>query len=204
MLKKFIDHDCMANWDGSARSMEGEGGRLLIIELNETGSCYVCLLVKDDDGTITASASPCEFTKEEKIQKKFSPEILCLKDNQKKIIPTNILPFIPSETFMEEKKGYVFYHDQHLGHGYHWDTYPDSPQFETTKVTSVAEGRQNEKGKFHPTYEFLQIGELADPQHRCRNFGKEIVALAKAPLRDSLITEEIGARIIKAFKYWYR
>ena len=73
-----------------------------------------------------------------------------------------------------------------------------------TKVPSIAESRQNEKGKFDPTYEYLEIGELADPQHRCRNFGKEIVALAKAPLRDSLITDEIAARIIKAFKYWYR
>ena len=55
----------MSNWDGSARSMEGEGGRLLIIELNENDACYVLLLVKDDDGTITANASPRKFTKKE-------------------------------------------------------------------------------------------------------------------------------------------
>ena len=36
------------------------------------------------------------------------------------------------------------------------------------------------------------------------HFGKEIEVLAKAPLRDSIITDEIAARIIKAFKYWYR
>ena len=66
------------------------------------------------------------------------------------------------------------------------------------------EGRQNEKGKFDSTYEYLQIGELEDPQHQCRNFGKEVVVLAKAPLRESFITDEIAARIIKAFKYWYR
>ena len=69
ILKKFMDHDCMSNWDGNARSMEGEGGRLLIIELNDNEACFVLLLVKDDDGTITASASPRQFTKEEKLQK---------------------------------------------------------------------------------------------------------------------------------------
>ena len=74
-------------------------------------------------------------------------------------------------------------------------------------LPKLFQSRRNDKmkrGKFHPTYKYLDIGELADPQHRCRNFGKEIVALAKAPLRDSLITDEIAARIIKAFKYWYR
>ena len=108
MLKKYIDHDCMANWDGSARSMEGEGGRLLIIELNKHDSCYVLLLVKDDDGTITASASPREFTKEEKISKKFSPEVRCMNADEIKILPTNCLPFISADKFTKEKQGYAF------------------------------------------------------------------------------------------------
>ena len=81
------------------------------------------------------------------------------------------------------------------------DTYPKSPKFELVKVTSNAKLPQTERGKFEPDYEYITIEELADPQHRCRNFGKEIVALAKAPLHDSLITDEIAARIIKAFKY---
>ena len=191
----------MANWDGSARLMEGEDGKLLIVEPNEHDLCYVLILVKNDDGTITASASPRLFKKQEKLEKKFSPEVSCLKDKQTKVLPPNVLPFIPSK-IIEAKEGYVYYHDKNLGRGYHWDTYPDTPQFELTKVQSIAEGGQNKKEKFHSTYEYLEIGELADPQHRCRNFGKEIVALAKALLRDSLITDEIAARIIKAFKYW--
>ena len=73
LVKKIIGHDCMANWDGSARSMEGEGGRLLIIDLNDNEHCFVLLLVKDDDGTITASASPRPFTKQEKNEDVFSP-----------------------------------------------------------------------------------------------------------------------------------
>ena len=202
MLKKLIDHDCMSNWDGSARSMEGEGGRLLIIELNENDACYVLLLVKDDDGTITASASPRQFTKKEKLEQTFSPEIRCLKNENENVLPPNTLPFIAAETFVNEKKGYLFYHDNSLGHGYHFDTYPKIPQFELTKVPSIAESRQNDRSKFYPEYEYLRIGELADPQHRCRNFGKEIVVLAKAPLRDCLFTDKIAARIIKAFKYW--
>ena len=91
----------MSNWDGSARSMEGEGGRLLIIELNENESCFVLLLVKDDDGTITASASPHQFTKEEKIQKKFS----CLKEQTPKALASNVVTFIAASEFTKEKKG---------------------------------------------------------------------------------------------------
>ena len=122
----------------------------------------------------------------------------------KKEVTQDSLPFISSEKFMGEKEGYVFFHDKVLGNGYHCDKYPKNPIFELTSVVSTAKLRQNDRGKFDPQYEYISIGELADPQHRCRNFGKEIVALAKAPLRDSLITDEIAARIIKAFKYWYR
>ena len=104
-----MDHDCMSNWDGSARSMEGEGGRLLIIELNENESCFVLLLVKDDDGTITASASPRQFTKEEKLQKTFSPQVRCLKEQMTKAISPKVVPFIAASEFTEEKKGYVFF-----------------------------------------------------------------------------------------------
>ena len=187
----------MANWEGNARSMEGKGERLLIIELNENESCFVLLLVKGDDGTIAANASPRQFTKKDKLAKTFSPEIGCINQKNTKKIPPNLLPFIESETFKEEKEGYVFYHDAMLGYMYHFDTYPDSPQYDTSRVTSIAKLRQNERGKFEPTYEFIKIGVLADPQHRCGNFGKDIAALAKAPLHDSLITDEIGARIIK-------
>ena len=63
---------------------------------------------------------------------------------------------------------------------------------------------QNEKGQLPPDYPHLGIQTLADPQHRCRNFGKEIIALARAPMKDSLLTEVQALRIIKAFKYWYR
>ena len=105
------------------------------------------------------------------------------------------------EIFAGKKDGYVFKRINGVGLGYHEDTYPKTPEFELLKVTSIVELHQNERGKFDPDYEYITIEELADPQHRCRNFGKEIVALAKAPLHDSLITDEIAARIIKAFKY---
>ena len=82
----------MANWDGSARSMEGEGGRLLIIDLNDNEHCFVMLLVKDNDGTITASASPRPFTKQEKNEDMFSPKVQCLK----KEVTQDSLPFISS------------------------------------------------------------------------------------------------------------
>ena len=60
---------------------------------------------------------------------------------------------------------FLFYHNKISANGYHFDTYPETPQFEALKVTSIAEFRQNERGKFEPDYEFIKIEELTDPQH---------------------------------------
>ena len=202
LQKKFDEHDCLSNWDGSARSMEGHGGTELIVELGNTEECFVRLLVKDDDATITAAFSPRFLTKEEERLEIFSPSVKAITNIGK--IPDDTLPFICSDQFEGMRLGYVYKRTEEYGLGYHYDTFPANPEYAEHKVSPTCLERQNDKGKLSPDYEFMEIGALADPQHRCRNFGKDIVALAKAPLRESKITEETSTRIIKLFKYWYR
>ena len=57
LLNKYIQHDCLADWNGSARGMEGESGSKQIISIAEDSNNFVNILVKDDDGTIMARAS---------------------------------------------------------------------------------------------------------------------------------------------------
>ena len=204
ILEKYNYHDCLANWDGSARAMEGEGGRLLIIEIADSGKCFVRLLVKDDDGTITAASSPRELTKEEKESDLFSPLLDCLDVTGIRKIPDGVLPFIASKEFNGERSGYVLKTSAENGCGYHFDSHPEEPRYLPGIARPKCLDLQNERGKFAPDYEFIEIGALADPQHRCRNFGKDITALAKAPLHESYITDEQAARIIRLFKYCYR
>ena len=84
------------------------------------------------------------------------------------------------------------------------DQHPKSPTYFQELVEQICEKLQNEKGLFEPAYEYLELGTLADPGHRCRNFGKDMKVLEKAKLSESLIMEEICTRIIKSFKYWYK
>ena len=115
------------------------------------------------------------------------------------------MKFFPAiETIRRGKKGYVFRMGK-LGIGYYTDTYIQSDlSVKMEYVDPIILKYQNEKGQLPPDYPHLGIQTLADPQHRCRNFGKEIIALARAPMKDSLLTEVQALRIIKAFKYWYR
>ena len=106
LQKKFDKHDCLSNWDGSARSMEGHGGTELIVELGNTEECFVRLLVKDDDATITAAFSPRFLTKEEERLEIFSPSVKAITNIGK--IPDDTLPFICSDQFEGMRLGYVY------------------------------------------------------------------------------------------------
>ena len=198
---KFEVHNCLANWDGSPRGMEGESGSEQIINFPKVTNTYPYILVKDDDGTITAKASTRKWTKEEIRTKKFWPIIKCIQLVNIPILQSDQELTYPSDSFVGEKIGYVFYNHVIRGMGYHFDTHPAMPySFSEEKVEPISFTLQSEKGKFEPDYEYSNIGTLADPSHRCRNFGKDIKVLEKAPLSVSKIRKDLATRIIKLFK----
>ena len=179
--------------------MKGVGACELIVEITKTADSYTQGLIKDDDGTVTASTTYQMLIKEDINSKQFHPYIPIKFQNP---VPNeNKIHVLPMKQFDGEKTGYVFRSGK-LGIGYYSDTYVELDL--TTKmerVDPIVLKLQNEKGQLEPDYPHLGIQTLADLQHRCRNFGKEIIALAPAPMQDSLVTEVQALRIIKAFKY---
>ena len=85
---------------------------------------YPYILVKDDDGTITAASNPQELAKEEKESELFSPLLECLDTTKLRLIPDGVLPFIKSKEFNGERAGYIFRTSPENGPGYYFDVYP--------------------------------------------------------------------------------
>ena len=84
------------------------------------------------------------------------------------------LPFIPSDIFTGKKEGYVFKNIDGLGLRYHKDNYTSNARMSEECVPLTSLLLQNMKDKFEPDSSFCDIGTLADPGHRCHNFGKEM------------------------------
>ena len=196
-------HTCLKNWGGSSRGMEGESGTIMIVDIPKVANCFPNILVKDDDGTITAKANPRQWTKEEISSKIFWRVLPCL-NNTNLNIPDDMKKTYPSEKFTGKKSGYVFFKHSENGIGYHYDTHPTELTYSLQQVEPVSLHLQNDKGILEPDYEYLLLHTLAEPDHRFRNFGKDLKVLQKAPKHFSEIIEDLCVRLIKCFKYWYR
>ena len=107
--------------------MEGETGSDQIVSFPKASNTYPEILVKDDDGTITAKASPRKWTKEEIRTKKFWLIIKCID-----LVNIPILQHDEELTYLLDrftgvKPGYVFCKHPTISFGYHFDTYPARP-----------------------------------------------------------------------------
>ena len=67
LLSKQKVHDCHANWDGSSQAMEGYCAFQMLDNIINKYCAYVAIIVKDDNGTITANCTPRKWTKKKSL-----------------------------------------------------------------------------------------------------------------------------------------
>ena len=69
----FTSHKCLKNWDGTAKAMEAAGAYEIFRLIIENTDAFHYSIVKDDDGTMTASLAPRLMIKEEYENKTYHP-----------------------------------------------------------------------------------------------------------------------------------